>query len=172
MPLSNEITRLDFYVSPLVWQPMDSLVLQGEQIHYAPPYLLPFYQKLDYNQLTFRWLAVAQGWVEIELNAQLGRKAWVPRDQLKLNYWPDFLVELFALEAIDPDSNPLRTKPLDHAATVSQPEDVEYLRPLQVNDEWIFLEFWYEAQGEFLGEGGWLRWREGYELLVKWDYRL
>ncbi|MEM7574787.1 MAG: hypothetical protein AAF433_17915 [Bacteroidota bacterium] len=172
MPISNEITRLDFYADPLAWVPIDSFLLQGEHVHYAPPYLLPYYQKLDYNQLTFRWLAVAQDRVQIELNAQQRRTAWVPKNQLRLSYWPDFLVQLFAVEAIDPASNPLRIKPLDNASTTLLPEGIDFLRPLQVNDEWIFLEFWYEGQGEYLGEGGWIRWRDGDDLLVTWDYRL
>lgn len=172
MPISTETTRLDFYADPLAWEPTDSFLLQGEQVHYAPPYLLPYYQKLDYNQLSFRWLAVAHDRVQIELNAQQRRTAWVPKNQLRLHYWPEFLVQLFAISAIDATSNPLRIKPLDNASTVLMPEGVDFLRPLQLNDEWIFLEFWFEGQGEYLGEGGWIRWRDGDDLLVKWDYRL
>ncbi|MEL6356489.1 MAG: hypothetical protein AAFQ37_06090, partial [Bacteroidota bacterium] len=163
---------LYFYPSAKGGFPADSLVVTGKRVIYAPSYLQPFYQKLDYDQLTLRFLAAGRDRILVELSHSPQRQAWMDREAVKILPWTDFLLQVFSVEAIDPEANPLRIKPLDHASTLLLNNTAGvYLRPKVVNPEWI--EVVLQAEGENTdAKKAWLRWRKGKQLLVKWDYRL
>ncbi len=166
------VNRLLLYPNHEKQLPFDSLVLEGDQVLYAPPYLLPYYMKLDYQQLTLRLLAVSRDRLEVELNAAQQRRGWVDREQVDFAYWPDFLLQTFSVEPLKIKTNPLRIKPLEQASTFQLPQGKYLLHPVAVNNEWIAVRLQTETGEALVEDLAWLRWRKGKALLVSWDYRL
>lgn len=147
--------------------PVDSLVFErtelGYQINYAPPWYSPEYIKLDYDLLLHKVITVARDWIELEVNRSTGQTAWVDAYSVFLTYWPQFLLRVNSVAPLDATTNPVRVKPLDHAAEVTTVYSA--LTPVMVQGEWIkvqLLDDDYQKVAE-----GWIRWaKEG-----KWQIR-
>ena len=131
----------------------------------APPYLVPEVLKLDYDMLYFRATTVSRNWIEIVVNQRTGQTAWVDRHSVDLIYWPEFLSQVYAVEVVDQESNPLRIKPLGHASVVTR--TTEPLRPLAVNGHWILVETIETPPRDT--KSGWIRWRDGDTLLITYS---
>lgn len=149
----------------------DSVVfVQGEhhvEISYAPPWFVPAHMKLDYDLLLLRALTVSQNWIEVVVNEHDGRTAWILRHDLELRLWHAFLLSVVAVETLDPATNPIRIKPLDHAAILADGANA-LLKPLAVRGDWLLVET--HQMADRIQPTGWIRWREGDRLLV--DYSL
>ena len=83
--------------------PTDSLVFTQTEHHqfdisYAPPWFYPEHQKLDYDILYFKLLAMNRDWVHVELNKQTGQSAWMSRSDVSVLLWPEFLLNVFSIE--------------------------------------------------------------------------
>ncbi|MCP9237726.1 hypothetical protein [Lewinella sp. JB7] len=175
-PFNREGLKLYFYPGTDYFEaPVDSLVYDTEgyrnTLVYAPPYLLPYYLKEDYESLYFRLTGTHGNRVQIELNADTGQRGWVDRPAVSIFYWPDFLQSVFAVYPLDPATNPVRQRPLPHAAAETNITADEILLSERVEGDWIFVRAFVEGDSE-TGFSGWIRWRDGDRLLVGWDYRL
>lgn len=176
VPFGRDGLRLLFYPHPdPLAKPSDSLLFgtDGDQlaVRYAPPYLVPFYQKYDYQTLYFRLSGIHRDRAQIILNSGTGQRAWVDRNAVKVYFWPEFLVTVFAVYPLDPSVHPIRRRPLAHADPEGNigPDDI--LLPRRVEGDWIYVHAWTEGDAE-AGFGGWLRWRDGDRICVGWDYRM
>ncbi len=152
--------------------PIDSLTFsQGEhfvEISYAPPWFWPEVMKLDYNLLLLRAKTLSRNWVEVVVNKQTGQTAWIDRLAAEFAEWPVFVLNTFAVEAIDPANNPLRTKPLNHASPVQPPlSSRAQLRPLAIQNNWLRVAQILEGQEKT--PTGWIRWRNEEQLLVRYS---
>ncbi|MBK8498679.1 MAG: hypothetical protein IPL52_07645 [Flavobacteriales bacterium] len=168
---------LRFYAMPDLDQPpdhaavSDSIVfVQGEyhvEIAYAPPWFVPAHLKLDYDLLLVRAVTIAQNWIEVVVNEQDGRTAWLFRQDLELRLWHEFILGVVAVEILDPSVNPIRLKPLEHAAVLADGADA-LLKPLAVQGDWLMVST--NGLADRIVPTGWIRWRDGEKLLV--DYSL
>lgn len=158
----------EFDALPDVTSAVDSITFeQGPwyvDIATAPPWLVPETLKLDYDLLLFRAHTVRRDFVEVVVNGLDGRTAWVARDRIRFRPWSEFLLEVYAVEALDGVSNPVRLKPLDHAAVLA--EAVLPLRPLAMRGDW--LQVTTDGLADRIAPTGWIRWRDGERLLVTW----
>ncbi|MBK9175230.1 MAG: hypothetical protein IPM46_02605 [Flavobacteriales bacterium] len=149
----------------------DSLVfVQGDyhvEIAYAPPWFVPAHLKLDYDLLLMRATTVALHWVEAEVNSTDGRTMWISRSDAGVVLWQDFLLSVVAVEILDPSANPIRLKPLEHAAVLADGADA-LLKPLAVRGDWLMVST--NGLADRIVPTGWIRWRDGEKLLV--DYSL
>lgn len=148
----------------------DSVVfVQGEhhvEISFAPPWFVPAHMKLDYDLLLLRALTVSQNWIEVVVNEHDGRTAWILRHDLELRLWHEFILGVVAVETLDPATNPIRIKPLDHAAILADGANA-LLKPLAVCGDWLLVETHQLA--DCIQPTGWIRWREGGRLLVEYS---
>ena len=176
VPFPGEGLQLFFYgdadyasgpVDSLIYETVDNRLL----LRYAPPYLLPYYLKEDYESLYFRLSGIHRNRAQIVLNDDTGRGGWVEREKVEVLFWPDFLATVFAVYPLDPTQNPVRQRPLSAADPESGIGPDELLLAQWVEGDWIYVKGFTEGDAE-AGFGGWLRWREGDRLLVGWDYRL
>ena len=140
--------------------PTDSLTFTRRE-HYidiatAPPWFAPVHMKMDYNVLMMRALTISRNWVEVEVNQFDGRRQWIDRHAVRFVDWPTFLAEVNSIEALDPINNPIRTKPLPHAAILADSQDA-LLRPLAVRDEWVQVST--NGLADRIPPTGWIRWR-------------
>lgn len=138
----------------------------GVEISTAPPWLYPEHMKLDYDLLYFKVISITQDWVQLEVNKQTGRMAWVNAFSINVRFWAEFLLTTHSIETIDFVLNPIRIKPVDHSSII-QNENQFLLQPLEIRDNWLrvrILDEKSEKQNE-----GWLKWRNERELLIRYS---
>ncbi len=156
--------ELDKKISP------DSIVFkQGKyniEIASAPPWFVPEIIKLDYEILQLRATTIARNWIEVIVNKQTGKKAWVERSAVDFMPWPEFLLNVAAIEVIDAIKNPLRIKPLDQAALAGKIKDLTLI-PIAIQGDWIQVSI--SEPGDPIVASGWIRWRRANQLLINWS---
>lgn len=184
-PILDADRPLYFYARPdLSWsadpgaaQPRDSLVFTSGPHHldigYAPPWLSAAYVKLDYDLMTLRALSVGREWVEVLVNdadplpRTFPRSMWVRRDAVDFRPWSDFLLGVFAVEPVEPASNPVRSGPGSDFPVVTASIEGAW-GPLLVSGDWIHVVDLDGTKAETVR--GWIRWRDGDRLLVDWAF--
>jgi len=151
-------------------QALDSLVFEkGEHyigISSAPPWFVPAHMKLDYGLLLLKVITLSRNWVEVEVNTIDGTTRWVDRQELGIVLWPEFISTVGTVEILDPETNPIRIKPLDHASIMADGADA-LLKPLAVQGDWLMVE--RSALADRIAPTGWIRWRDGERLLVRYN---
>lgn len=149
--------------------PYDSIAFQrteqGIDISYAPSWFYPVHMKMDYGILLLRVESITKDWIQVEVNQQTGRKAWVSRADIKFQSWELFLLQINSVESIDPQDNPLRSRPLPHSSP-SAVKGTLYV-PIEIKDEWMKVKV-YRDDYQLVGEG-WIKWRSGNQLLVSYN---
>ncbi len=151
--------------------PTDSLVfMQTEHnqidISYAPPWFYPEHQKLDYDILYLKILTMNRDWVHVELNKQTGQSAWLPRNNVTLKLWPEFLLTVFSIEILDNEENPLRVKPLKHASKIMI-DKYEILTPVIIKANWLLVNL-IDKDFNIIGEG-WIEWQSEGKLIISYS---
>jgi len=171
-----ELGVLHFYGAPdmdqlpATFQALDSLTFaKGEHftnITSAPPWFVPAHMKLDYDLLLLKMITLSRNWVEVEVNTFDGTTRWVDRQELGIVFWPEFISTVNTVEIIDPETNPIRIKPLDHASVLADGADA-LLKPLAVRGEWLMVGT--SELADRMPPTGWIRWRDGVRLLVRYN---
>ena len=174
-PNFYENAMVSFYGDPnldkgvMEHMPWDSLTFHrtetGVTISYAPPWFVPEHMKMDYETLYLRVLTIHGDFIQVVVNKLTGRTAWMSRYDGNLQFWPGFLLSMNSVEQLDPDSNPVKIKPLDHASESTIP--YEFLRPVGIRHSWIEVKL---LDKDFKEKGsGWIKWQEDEELLITWS---
>ena len=174
--------RLYFYNRPKDFDmledkavPVDSLVFGEGRNHipikYAPPWFLPEYMKLDYDALLLRAVTVSRNWIEVVVNTSSPRPRmiphtlWVARESVHFSYWPEFLLNVAAVEMLEGSTNPVRIAPNEQASAVStQPRPL--LRPLAIQGPWMHVAV---EEGSDEATTGWIRWRSSDQLTIAYS---
>ncbi len=147
--------------------PIDSITFNLDQynninIETAPPWLNPQHLKLDYGFMFFKVVTVYSGFIEIEVNVENGRTSFVSSGSGTLKYWPDFLLSVHSIEFLQPETQKIKIKPMDHASDVLIPYSI--MQPKAVQHDWILIELLdnnYNQVGE-----GWIKWRQHDTMLI------
>lgn len=135
------------------------------QILEAPPWLVPQHLKMDYELFQFRVLTLSQEWAEVIGNTQTGQSWWIERSAIRFESWPEFLLGVNSVEALDAEANPVRERPFDQSSIMSTaPEPVP---PLAVRGEWLKVGTSHLA--DRIRPEGWIRWRDGERLLIAYN---
>ncbi len=149
----------------------DSVTLKSGQYHTeigtAPPWFMPELVKFDYDLFLLRAVSISRNWIEVVVNSQTGRTAWVDRHTVEFVSWPEFLLTVFSVELINPAVNPMRLKPLDNAAIVARPGQ-NSLSVFAVKGDWIKV----ALPGDKPGTRpvlGWIRWKKGSQMLITYS---
>ena len=77
------------------------------------------------------------------------------------------LLSAFSVEVLNSEENPLRVKPLSHGG-VMQVSDAAHYRPVEIRSQWLRVEV-LDQQYRVVGTG-WLQWRKGDELLIRYSF--
>jgi hypothetical protein len=161
-PLLFPKRPLGFYEKPDAPEPFDELVFKnGEhfiEVARAPDDFLPEYQKLDYDLFFFRTMSQEGEWLEIEINRDSGKTAWVRKDDVVWQPWSVFLPNVYAIEHLRPQDFPVREEPLNHAAPLPE-QPTEPWQVERVEGDWVKLK-----------NSGWLRWRWDGKEMVRFVY--
>ncbi|WP_200975309.1 hypothetical protein [Echinicola sp. 20G] len=175
-PQVDDGNKLYFYNNPFQnYQNLnttiyDSLVFMNDQngnpgISYAPPWLLPEINKLDYGILYFRVLGAGREYIEIEVNVQTHQTAFIQRQSGMLLFWPDFLLGMHSVEFNQGEQTTVRIKPLSYAGEVIQ--DFEFMRALEIKEEWMMVAL-LDTDFKEVGKG-WIQWRAGDQMLINYN---
>lgn len=162
--------RPDFEHSILEQLPADSLTFEitengGFRINAAPPWLNPAQYKPDYEVLLFEVIGVSRDFVGIIVNGRNGMIRYVDRKAGDFLSWPDFLLQVSSIEPLEPETNPLKIKPLDHASPVD--EEFDFIRPLLVQGDWVYGKL---LKNDLTENGkAWIRWKNRNQLLIKYS---
>lgn len=160
----------DFDASPYQFKPVDSVTFtKGE--HYkdiatAPSWLVPEHIKLDYGIFTFRVVTYSQNWLEVIVNNTNGLTRWIDRQAVDYKEWGTYLTEIVAVEVIDVEKNPIRTKPQDNAGILAQVPGAQ-LRPIAVKGDWMMVST--VGLADRIVPTGWIRWKKDGVLLVMYS---
>jgi len=151
--------------------PVDSIVFEQTEHHninisYAPPWFFPEHLKLDYDILYLKILAFNRDWLHVELNRETGYSAWLPRNNVTIKLWPEFLLNVFSIEILDSEENPLRIKPLKHASKIMI-EKYEILTPVMIKANWLLVDL---LNNDFnkVGEG-WIEWQRDGKFIISYS---
>ena len=131
----------------------------------APPWFVPEVAKMDYEMLMVRAVTLSRNWIEVVVNRDTGQTGWVDRHAVDFTDWTTFILEVYAVEIIDPESNPLRVRPLSHAGLVTDTVQGP-LQPVAIKREWVQVVF---DTGAGRQGSGWLRWRDSEGLLIRYS---
>lgn len=137
------------------------------EIGTALPWFAPEYLKLDYEILQLRAVTIARNWIEVIVNKKTGQTAWVDKNAVSFEHWPDFLLGVYGVEVMNSKLNPVRIKPLDNASIVVNPGN-NSLRPIAVQGEWMKVATNQEASNA-IPKLGWIRWKKGNQMLITWS---
>ncbi len=146
---------------------VDSIFYGQDVIHYAPPWFFPEFLKPDYNICHLRILTLTRNRAEVVVNRQTGQTAWVDREAMDCQYWPDFLLNVFSVYPEDKESNPLMIRPFDHSSGSPLFEKGRIGEGLSVKGDWIQVQL-RDSQYQPIGKA-WFRWRKGDKLLAVYD---
>jgi len=167
---------LDSNQFPPTVPPSDSLTfvagLHNVDLATAPPWFAPEGMKLDYDLLYLRAVQLTRYWVQVVVNAtserprSFPRTAWVARDAVSFRTWPEFLLDVYSVEVVDPADNPLREGPGEGFATLGSLGGIP-LHVEAIQGSWAKVS---RADGnESDPRRGWIRWTDGDVLLVTYD---
>lgn len=150
--------------------PIDSIVFnrseQGDiQISYAPPWLQPEHLKLDYDILLFKIESLTKEFAEVIVNRSTAKTAYVSIESGKVKLWAEFLLDAHSVEFLSEIEQPVFVKPLDYASEVNI--KYEIMQPQLIKDSWMQVEL-LDNDYKDLGKG-WIRWRKGEKLLIKYN---
>jgi hypothetical protein len=121
----------------------------------APPWLVPDHLKMDYEIFYLRAVTLTRDWLEVIGNSTTGETVWIARADASFVPWPEFLIGVHSVEAFEGRTIEVRARPLDDSplrrATAGP------LTALAARGEWLEV------------EDGWLRWRRGDRLLLRYN---
>ena len=121
--------------------------------------------KLDYDLLFLRAKTLTRNWIEVVVNRETGQASWIDRHAVEFIHWPTFLLDVVAVEVHDPEGNPVRVKPLDHASVLA--DATLPLRPLAIQGSWLQVST--NGLADRIAPTGWIRWRDGDRLLITYS---
>jgi hypothetical protein len=131
----------------------------------APPWLVPQHLKMDYEIFQLRVVTLTPDWLEVIGSMRTGQLVWIDRSAARFMAWPEFLLSVHSIEAIDAATNPVRARPLDSSPILSAARAA--LPPLAIRGEWMQVAT-HELADRMPPEG-WIRWRRGERLLISWN---
>ena len=174
-PNFSELKTLHFYGNPTMTDNVvanDSVTFStstnGPEIATAPPYLVPQHLKMDYQIFYFLVKSQTRDHYEVVVNKKNGQTTWVSKVEVKFKSWPDFLLNVFAVEPMNWNDNLVRIKPMSHASPIQTVTEENILSPIQIKDDWIQVDI-MDKNHKSIGKG-WLKWRSESALLI--DYSL
>ncbi len=169
-------TVIYFYGNPYLEKsvshlmPFDSLVFKrsehdGFEISYAPAWFLPEKIKMDYDILLIKIQSLMRDYAEVLVNTSTAKTAYVRRDAGGIKLWPEFLLNVHSVEFLSDSEHPVFVKPLDHAGEVNY--KYEIMHPLVIKDSWMQVEL-LDDDYKLIGKG-WIRWRHGEKILIRYN---
>lgn len=121
---------------------------------------------MGYEILYMKVILQGKDWMQVEVNKQTGQLTWVNANEVKLFYWPQFLLSVNSIEKPDLQNNPLKVLPLEQAE-LWKGATFDWMIPVLVNENWLKVSL-RDKDMRTVGEA-WLLWRRDKNLLIKYS---
>jgi len=137
----------------------------------------PFAFHLDYFLLVLKCVGEDANRFEVIVNEKTGLKKFVRKNDRAFKYqtWEDHVLDQFAVD-FDESNNPLRSMLSMHARLVQAPKDV-FFHPVKIERNWLRVRWDVsETEGVKSTRGkkkigyGWIKWKEGNNLIIELLY--
>lgn len=175
-PDFHKLPVLYFYGNPnlkkprIDFLPYDSITFKRNtynqfEMATAPPWLVPDIMKLDYDVLYFKIRSVTEKFVEVVVNSQNDRTAYVRRSDGNVVYWPDFLLGVHSVEFLPGSNEKVRARPFQESEPITL--NYQFMKPIKIKNDWAEV-FLLDEQFQNIGKG-WILWKRDNKLLVRFN---
>jgi hypothetical protein len=126
---------------------------------------------LDYSQFNFRCKSTTTDWLELIVNNENGLTLWVKRTtETKYLIWEEYLKGMFAVDRLEDHKQKVRKQPIDTSAEIEY-EGRDCFEVKSLKGDWmeiISTDHCDEGNNKTKIDSGWIRWRNGDKLLIKY----
>ena len=126
---------------------------------------------LDYSQFNFRCKSTTTDWLELIVNNENGMTLWVKRTKAtKYLTWEEYLKDMFAVDRLESNKQKIRKMPSDTAAEIKY-EGRDCFEVKSLKGDWIEInstDHCDEGSNTTKIDRGWIKWKEGDKLLIKY----
>lgn len=126
---------------------------------------------LDYSQFNFRCKSIRGDWFEVIVNNGNGQTYWIKRNATTTFLtWEEYLMRMFAVDRLSNRKQKIRTQPSGTADELNY-EGRDCFQVKSLSGEWIEIfttDYCGEGQNETQIKSGWIKWRCGDELLIRY----
>jgi hypothetical protein len=126
---------------------------------------------LDYSQFNFRCKSTTTDWLELIVNNENGLTLWVKRTtETKYLTWEEYLKGMFAVDRLEDHKQKVRKQPIDTSAEIEY-EGRDCFEVKSLKGDWmeiISTDHCDEGNNKTKIDSGWIRWRNGDKLLIKY----
>ncbi|MDC7995470.1 hypothetical protein [Altibacter sp. HG106] len=151
-------------------KPIDSITLKklgyNRVIDYAPKWFEPVYDKLDYGIFYIGVKKLGTDYVEIIANEATAKTVYMARHNGDFISWAEFLLTMHSVE-FDKESQKVYDDPKIKSAGRIYDRNT-FFRPLFVAGDWMEVAI-LENDFNPTGKTGWIRWRDGNRLLIRYN---
>ncbi|MCK9480137.1 MAG: hypothetical protein M0R38_00040 [Bacteroidia bacterium] len=128
---------------------------------------------LDYSQFVFRCITVQDNWLKVIVNNENGETLWLKKNDLTtFRNWEDYLKEMFGVARLPDRKQKIRSLPTDNSEEIIyQGRDCFQVKSMR--GDWIEIftadhcdEGYTDSKTKI--KSGWIRWRQGNNLLIEY----
>jgi hypothetical protein len=187
VPLGTGIVRIEFDANTIVdfyQRPTDKLFSKRveffndktidswniKNLENERTWLKPEIIWLDYSQFNFRCISTKGDWLEVIVNNDNGRTYWIKKNNTtKFLTWEEYLKDMYSVSRLDKNQK-LRNSPADSAKEIEY-KGTDCFQVRTLRGDWIEI-----FTGDYCDEygtknqitSGWIKWRRGDKLLIKY----
>ncbi|MDC6407069.1 MULTISPECIES: hypothetical protein [Maribacter] len=178
----DDKTKLEFYESEMDNEPtevleffLDSTIssLSIRNLNTQHKWLNPEVLWLDYHEFTFRCVSKTEDCFEIIVDNETGKSMWLKKSELTLfSTWETYLMRMFGIERLKSNPQKIRIGPSENSAEIKY-EGTDCFIVKRMKDDWIeimtpdYCDEDYTDSNTPL-KSGWIKWRNGNELLINY----
>jgi hypothetical protein len=172
----NDKTVLHFYSSINNSKPVKTITFLNDKtinswniknLEEQKKWLKPEILWLDYNLFVFRCEKQKSDWFKIIVDNETGKSLWIKKSEIiEFSSWEKYLEEMFRVERLS-KLNSIHKSPKENSEIIKYSEE-ECFQVKSMKDDWIeiFTSECEESKNEI--KSGWIKWKVGNKLLIKY----
>jgi len=125
---------------------------------------------LEYSQFNFRCKSQNENWFEVIVNNEDGSTLWIKRnDESKFERWDEYLKHMYAVTRLNNKTQSIYESLSEDSKKIEY-EGRDCFKVRNVKDEWIeiYSADYCDQKGRTIVKSGWVKWRSGDALLIKY----
>ena len=176
--LFDDKTIVDFYSAPMdkgYFKRIEFFDDQGSwnirNLEKEKNWLRPEVLWLDYSRFIFRCKSTTMDWLEVIVNNEDGKSLWIKKNErTRFLSWEEYLKNMFAIDRRWDKPQKIRKSPTETAVEINY-EGRDCFQVRSLRGEWIEIftaDHCDEAKTVIKIKSGWVKWRQGNELLINY----
>lgn len=176
----DSTTVIDFYASPANSKPERTIEffndksLNSWNIKELAKHTqwLSTYMNLDYSIFNFQYKRERDDWIEVVVNLETGKTLWIRKSpEIATLTWGEYITNMFGIGLLESFPQDIRQSPDNDADSVKGDFD-NCFKARSMTGDWIEI-FTPDYCNDLVGnkgqqlKSGWIKWREGGELIIE-----